>query len=122
MVKELPSISRHRLFRDGPLLVYRQHETFSLDDAKSSTVVYSQVIKGAEYMTIAAELEEHAGEELQHALMIARQIDYLGGKPSVEAKRVRTSNTAARRSKPWWKPRYGASAPSYSPPWRRCWR
>ena len=58
-------------------------------------VVYSQVIKGADYMTIASELEKHAGEELQHALMIARQIDYLGGKPSVEAKTVKTSNTAA---------------------------
>ena len=57
-------------------------------------IVYSQVIKGAENMNIAAELEKHAGEELQHALLIAKQIDYLGGKPSVEAKRVKTSNTA----------------------------
>lgn len=46
-------------------------------------VVYSQVIKGAEYMTIAKELEKHAGEELSHALMIAKQIDYLGGQPAV---------------------------------------
>jgi bacterioferritin len=46
-------------------------------------VVYSQVIKGAQYMTIAAELEQHAGEELQHALTIAKQIDYLGGEPTV---------------------------------------
>jgi bacterioferritin len=58
-------------------------------------IVYSQVIKGAEYMKIAAELELHAGEELQHALLIAKQIDYLGGKPSVVAKPVKTSNTAA---------------------------
>ena len=57
-------------------------------------VVYSQVIKGAENMNIAAELEKHAGEELQHAILIARQIDYLGGKPTVKAKEVRTSNTA----------------------------
>jgi bacterioferritin len=57
-------------------------------------IVYSQVIKGAENMKIAAELEIHAGEELAHALVIAKQIDYLGGKPSVEAKRVKTSNTA----------------------------
>ena len=28
-------------------------------------VVYSQVLKGAEYMNIAKELEKHAGEELQ---------------------------------------------------------
>ena len=45
-------------------------------------VVYSQVLKGAEYMNIAKELEVHAGEELQHALTIAKQIDYLGGMPT----------------------------------------
>jgi len=46
-------------------------------------VVYSQTLKGAEYMNIAAELQKHAGEELAHALIIARQIDYLGGTPTV---------------------------------------
>ena len=46
-------------------------------------VVYSQVLKGAAYMNIAAELEKHAGEELQHALIISKHIDYLGGMPSV---------------------------------------
>jgi bacterioferritin len=45
-------------------------------------VIYSQVLKGAEYMAIARELEVHAGEELSHALMIAKQIDYLGGTPT----------------------------------------
>ncbi|HEV2973235.1 MAG TPA: ferritin-like domain-containing protein [Pirellulales bacterium] len=54
--------------------------------------VYSQVIKGAEYMNIAAELEKHAGQELQHALIIAKQIDYLGGEPVVEPMPVRTSS------------------------------
>ena len=44
-------------------------------------VVYSQVLKGAEYMSIAKELEKHAGEELQHALTISKHIDYLGGMP-----------------------------------------
>ena len=53
--------------------------------------VYSQVIKGAEYMMIAKELEKHASEELAHALIIAKQIDYLGGMPTVEAKPVRSS-------------------------------
>jgi len=46
-------------------------------------VVYSQVIKGAQYMSIAGELEQHAAEELRHALTIAKQIDYLGGEPTV---------------------------------------
>ncbi len=57
-------------------------------------VVYSQVLKGAAYMNIAAELEVHAGEELQHALILAKQIDYLGGMPGVTPKPVKTSDKA----------------------------
>ena len=45
-------------------------------------VIYSQVLKGAQYMSIAAELEKHASEELAHALTIAKHIDYLGGMPT----------------------------------------
>ena len=56
-----------------------------------SYVVYSQVLSGAEYMNIAGELEKHAEEELGHALIISKQIDYLGGMPSVQSKPVRTS-------------------------------
>ncbi len=54
--------------------------------------VYSQVLKGAAYTDIARELELHAGEELQHAIKIAKQIDYLGGMPGVTPKPVKTSN------------------------------
>jgi bacterioferritin len=57
-------------------------------------VVYSQVLKGAEYMSIADELEVHAGQELQHAITLANQIDYLGGMPSVKPKPVKTSEKA----------------------------
>jgi bacterioferritin len=57
-------------------------------------VVYSQVIKGAEFMNIAGELAKHAAQELDHALIIAEQIDYLGGMPTVAAKTVRTSEKA----------------------------
>ena len=57
-------------------------------------VNYSQVLKGAAYMTIAKELEVHAGEELQHALTIAKQIDYLGGMPTVTPLPVKTSEDA----------------------------
>ena len=46
-------------------------------------VTYSQVLRGAEFMAIAQELEVHAAEELNHALTVAKQIDYLGGKPTV---------------------------------------
>jgi bacterioferritin len=57
-------------------------------------VVYSQVLKGAAYMNIAAELEKHAAEELSHALILSNQIDYLGGMPAVAPKPVRTSEKA----------------------------
>ena len=56
--------------------------------------VYSQVLKGAEFMNIAAELEKHAAEELSHALVISKQIDYLGGMPTVTSKPVKTSEDA----------------------------
>ena len=59
-----------------------------------SYVVYSQVLKGAEYMSIADQLEVHAQQELKHALIISRQIDYLGKMPSVTPKPVRTSDNA----------------------------
>jgi len=54
-------------------------------------VVYSQVLKGAQYMSIANELEVHAGEELSHALIISKQIDYLGGMPTTTPRPVKTS-------------------------------
>lgn len=57
-------------------------------------VVYSQVLKGAQYMSIAKELEVHAGEELAHAITIAKQIDYLGGDPTTVPKPVKTSEKA----------------------------
>ena len=57
-------------------------------------VIYSQVLKGAQYMSIAAELEKHAGEELKHALIISKQIDYLGGMPTATPKPVKTSEKA----------------------------
>src|ERR1041384_1059019 len=53
--------------------------------------VYSQVLKGAAYMDIARELEAHAAEELDHALKISKQVDYLGGTPTVTPKAVRVS-------------------------------
>jgi len=57
-------------------------------------VVYSQVLKGAEYMSIAEQLELHAKQELDHAITIARQIDYLGKMPTVTPKPVKTSDKA----------------------------
>src|SRR5438876_11348824 len=57
-------------------------------------VTYSQVLKGAQYMNIAAELVLHATQELDHALKIAKQIDYLGGSPTVKPEVVKTSKKA----------------------------
>ncbi len=57
-------------------------------------VVYSQALKGPQYMSIAKELEKHAGEELSHALTISKHIDYLGGMPGVSPLPVKQSERA----------------------------
>ena len=57
-------------------------------------VVYSQALKGAQYMSIAKELEKHAAEELKHALTIAKHIDYLGGMPTNTPQPVKLSDKA----------------------------
>ena len=57
-----------------------------------SYVIYSQVLKGANYMNIAKELEVHAAEELSHALIISKQIDYLGGMPVSAPKPVQKTS------------------------------
>jgi bacterioferritin len=57
-------------------------------------VIYSQVLKGAEYMNIAEELERHAAEELRHAIIVAKHIDYLGGMPTATPKPVKQSEDA----------------------------
>src|SRR5579863_6730853 len=54
-------------------------------------VVYSQVLKGAQYMSIADQLALHAKQELDHALILSRQIDYLGKMPTVTPQPVKTS-------------------------------
>jgi bacterioferritin len=53
--------------------------------------VYSNVLKGAQWMNIAAELKLHAAQELQHALIIADQLDYLGAMPNATPKSVKLS-------------------------------
>jgi bacterioferritin len=76
-------------------LIDRLNEDLSREyQAIIAYVVYSQVLKGAEYMNIAKELEKHAGEELQHALTISKHIDYLGGMPTVTPQPVKQSEKA----------------------------
>jgi len=57
-------------------------------------VVYSQMLKGAQYMAIAKELEKHATQELSHALIVSKIVDYLGGQPTTTPKPVKTSEKA----------------------------
>jgi len=82
--------SAGQISRDG-LIELLNEDLAGEYQAIISYVVYSQVLSGAEYMNIAGELEKHAAQELNHALIISEQIDYLGGMPAVLAKHVRTS-------------------------------
>jgi len=83
-----PDISREQLIENLNQDLAREYQ------AIIAYVVYSQTIKGAAYMAIAAELEKHAQQELGHALLIAKQIDYLGGVPTVQPKPVQMSQDA----------------------------
>jgi bacterioferritin len=76
-------------------LIDRLNEDLSREyQAIIAYVVYSQALKGAEYMTIAKELEAHAKQELSHALKVAKHIDYLGGMPTVTPLSVKVSDDA----------------------------
>jgi bacterioferritin len=85
--------NEHKITRKE-LIAFLNEDLAGEYQAIISYVVYSQVLKGAEYMNIAAELEKHATEELGHALIISNLIDYLGGMPVVTPKPVRTSEKA----------------------------
>jgi bacterioferritin len=52
---------------------------------------HSAVMTGAAYGDIIKELKIHANEEIQHAMILADQIDYLGGCPSVGVGKILTS-------------------------------
>jgi bacterioferritin len=76
-------------------LIDRLNEDLSREyQAIIAYVVYSQVLKGAQYMAIAKELKAHAQQELQHALKVSKHIDYLGGMPCATPKPVRLSEKA----------------------------
>jgi len=92
--KEAPQASTGKNLTRKELIAALNEDLAREYQAIISYVIYSQVLKGAEYMNIAAELEKHAGEELSHALIISNQIDYLGGMPTAQPKPVRTSDKA----------------------------
>ena len=55
---------------------------------------HSAVMTGAAYGDIIKELKIHANEEIQHAMILADQIDFLGGDPTVKVGEIRVSNDA----------------------------
>jgi bacterioferritin len=60
----------------------------------TAIVQYTQhqgALKGAMYQSIQKELIIHAQEELAHATILAAQIDYLGGVPTVDTPRAKIS-------------------------------
>jgi bacterioferritin len=83
-----PSITREQLVQLLNEDLAREYQ------AIMAYVIYSQVLKGAQYMAIASQLEEHAKEELDHAMRISRQIDYFGGMPTNQMKPVKQSEDA----------------------------
>ena len=85
---DTPSVTRKQL-------IDKLNEDLSREyQAIIAYVVYSQALKGAQYMSIAKELEKHAGEELKHALTVAKHIDYLGGMPTNTPKPVKLTDNA----------------------------
>ncbi|MFZ1136957.1 MAG: ferritin-like domain-containing protein [Candidatus Korobacteraceae bacterium] len=90
MAEPKPTANENEISRDQ--LAELLNEDLSREyQAIIGYVVYSQVLTGAQYMDIAAQLEIHAKQELDHALTISRQIDYLGKMPTVTPKPVKTS-------------------------------
>src|SRR6266446_6725203 len=93
MAESKPDANENEISRDR--LAELLNEDLSREyQAIIAYVVYSQVLSGAQYMDIASQLELHAKQELDHALIISRQIDYLGKMPIVTPKPVRTSKDA----------------------------
>jgi bacterioferritin len=55
---------------------------------------HSAVMTGAAYGDIIKEIKIHANEEIQHAMILADQIDFLGGDPTVKVGEIRVSDDA----------------------------
>jgi bacterioferritin len=68
-----------------------------------ASTVSNPVLKGAAYAAMPRQLEVHAGEELAHAIKIAKQIDYLGGMPECCPKRSKRRPTRWGCCAPVWR-------------------
>ena len=87
-MKNEPAINREEMVRLLNEDLSREYQ------AIIAYVVYSQTMKGAKFQHIASELKKHAGEELDHALQIAKQIDYFNGTPVTTPQTVKVSDQA----------------------------
>ncbi len=85
-------------------------------------------LKGLEVQSVVDELRTHLTQELQHAIILAEQIDFLGGTPTVEVPRAPTeTDTRPPCSSTWTSSSSSSSATasaSSRPPSCRCptWR
>jgi bacterioferritin len=59
-------------------------------------VQHASVITGAEYESIVPELLIHASQEMQHAIALSDQIDFLGAVPAVDVQKIETSADSTR--------------------------
>lgn len=59
-------------------------------------VQHTAIIKGPEFISTAEELRAHLGQELEHALILAEQVDFLGGTPTVEVPTVSSESDSRR--------------------------
>lgn len=87
-MKKSPAVTRKEMIRLLNEDLAREYQ------AIIAYIVYSQTMKGAKYQHIASELKKHAGEELNHAIQIAKQIDYFNGTPVTAPKAVKLSDQA----------------------------
>jgi bacterioferritin len=85
MAKQAASVTKEQLIQGLQEDLAREYK------AIIQYVIYSQKLDGARYMDIATELEQHAHEELDHAIAISRQLDYFGEYPVHEPKPVQVS-------------------------------
>ena len=59
-------------------------------------IQHATLITGAQYDSIIEELIVHSQEEMQHAMMLSEQIDFLGGIPSVDVEKRETSKNSLK--------------------------
>ena len=80
-----------------PVTIQKLIELLNMDleleySAAIQYINHAAVMTGAAYGDIIKEIKIHANEEIQHAMALADQIDYLRGSPSVNVGKIHTSN------------------------------